>query len=62
MADLATSQGPGHPSMQVTQSPLIGHGSVLFFVRVAGLAFGFERLILFFPPFLHMLHMSLEYT
>ena len=42
MADLATSQGPGHPSMQVTQSPLIGDGSVRFLVRVAGLAFGFE--------------------
>jgi hypothetical protein len=42
MADLATSHGPGHPSTQVTQSPLIGHGSVLFFVRVAGLALYFE--------------------
>lgn len=42
MADLATSQGPGHPSTQVTQSPLIGDGSVRFLVRVAGLAFGFE--------------------
>ncbi len=48
MADLATSQGPGHPSMQVTQSPLTGHGSVLFLVRVAGLALGFDKLILFF--------------
>ena len=42
IADLATSQGPGHPSMQVTQSPLTGHGSVLFLVKVAGLAFGLE--------------------
>jgi hypothetical protein len=42
MADLAISHGPGHPSMHVTQMPLIEHRSVLFFVSVAALAFGFE--------------------
>ena len=50
-ADRPISQGPSHPSKQVTQRPETGATSTLVVVKVAALRFGLLRDMMPYPPF-----------